>query len=65
MEAIKIEISLKKLHTTITLEELTGVTKERLDVETSVDKDLLDKIIRKQVATKIQKSNNALGQLKK
>ena len=54
MEAIKIDISLNKIHITTTLKDYTNVTKERLDVETSVDRELLDKIIRKEITAKTQ-----------
>ena len=65
MEAIEIDISLKKLHTTNTLEESTDATKNRLDAETSVDTELLDDIIRQKVESKTKKLNSELGQLKR
>ena len=65
VDAIEIDISLKKLHTTNTLEDSTDSTKARLDTETSVDKDLLDDIIRQEVAAKTKKFNSELGQLKR
>ena len=49
-EAIEVDLSLKKLHTASTLEDATNATKERLDVEESLDKELLDSVIRKEVA---------------
>ena len=51
----------KKIHTTNILEKSTNATKERLDVKTSVDKELLDEIIRKEVTAKNQKLNTILG----
>ena len=55
MVEAEINILLKKIHTTNTLEESTDVTKNRIDTETSVEKDLLDNIIRQEVATTVQK----------
>ena len=46
-EAIEVDLSLKKLHTASTLEDATNATKERLDVEESIDTELLDSVIRK------------------
>ena len=51
-DAIKVDISLKKLFTTNTLEDATEATKERLDAETSVDSRLLEEIVRKGIAAK-------------
>jgi len=65
LEEIEIDISLKKLHSTTTLEDATDATKTRLDVENSVDKDLLDDIIRQEVAAKTKKFTSELGQLKR
>ena len=64
-DAIAIDLSLKKLATTHNLEEATDATKERLEVEESVDKELLDTIIRNEVKLKTQKINAELGQLKR
>ena len=64
-DAIAIDLSLKKLATTHNLEEATDATKERLEVEESVDKELLDTIIRNEVKMKTQKINAELGQLKR
>ena len=64
-EAIKVDISLKKLYTTNTLEDATEATKERLDAETSVDSELLEEMVRKKVAAKTKNMNSELGQLKK
>ena len=64
-DAIKVDISLKKLLTTNTLEDATEATKERLDAETSVDSELLEEIVRKGVAAKTKNINSELGQLKK
>ena len=64
-EAIKVDISLKKLLSTNTLEGATEATKERLDAETSVDTELLEEIVRKGVAAKTKNMNSELGQLKK
>ena len=64
-EDIIIDASLKKLATTNTLEESTAATKERLDMEESVDIELLDTIIRKKVTAQTNKLNTELGQLKR
>ena len=64
-EAIKIDISLKKLLKTDTLEEATEATKVRLDSETSVDSELLEALVQQKVATKTKNLNAELGQLKK
>ena len=64
-EEIIIDASLKKLATTNTLEAATDATRDRLDVETSVDNELLDTIIRKKVLEKTNKLNAEVGQLKR
>jgi len=64
-EEIEIDLSLKKLHATTSLEDATDATKNRLDTETSVDKELLDDLIRQEVALKTKKISAELGQLKR
>ena len=64
-EAIKIDISLKKLLNTNTLEEATEATKERLDNENSMDNELMDEMVQKKVTAKTKNLNAELGQLKK
>ena len=64
-DAIKIDISLKKLLNTDTLEEATEATKVRLDAETSVDSELLEELVKKKVASKTKNLNAEIGQLKK
>ena len=61
MEAIKVDTPLKKPRITTTLEYSTNAAKEHLNVEMSVSKELLDKIVTKEVTSKIQKLNTALG----
>ena len=63
--AIEIEISLKKLHTTDTIEEATIDTATRLTNETSIDTDILENLIAKAVAAQTKKLRSELGQLKK
>ena len=65
IEEIKIDISLKKLLTSNTLEESTDATKNRLDVEVSVDNELLEDMIQKKVNIRTKNLNSELGQLKK
>ena len=64
-EDIEIELTLKKLHSDDSLEESTINTASRLNAETSVDTELLQSIIATEVATKTNKLNSELGQLKK
>ena len=52
MDAIETDLSLKKLHVTNTLEAAIEATRERLDVENSVDKELLDSVIHEEVKHK-------------
>ena len=65
IESIKIDVSLKKLTETNTLEEATEATKNRLDAEVSVDSELLEELVRKKVQLQTKKVNAELGQLKK
>ena len=62
---IKIDISLKKLHTTNSLEEATEAATIRLDTEVSVDNDLLEEIIQKKVAARTKNLLSEVGQMKK
>jgi len=64
-EAILIDASLKKLATSNTLEEATEATRERLDVEDSVDAELLDSIVNEKVKAKTNKLSAEVGQLKR
>ena len=65
IEEIKVDISLKKLHTSNTLEEATDATATRLDAEVSVNNDLLEDIIQKKVAARTKNLLSEIGQLKK
>ena len=65
LEAIKMDISLKKVYNTNILEDVTEADKIGLDIETSVGKDMLDNIIRTEVNSKTKKLNSELEQLKK
>jgi len=65
IEEIEIYLSLKKLLTTNTLEKVTEATKNRLDIEISIDNELLEEVVRKKVAAKTKKLNAEIGQLKK
>ena len=64
-EAIKIDISLKKLLNTNTLEESTEAIKERLVTDTSVDNELMEEMVQKKVSGKTENLNSEIGQLKK
>ena len=63
MDAIETDLSPKKLHATSTLEAATEAARECLDVETSVDKELLDSVICEEVKHKTKKLSSELGQL--
>ena len=65
LENIEIDISLKKLHTTATLEDAATSAKNRMALEPSADPTLVKDLIRTQVAHDTKKLNSEVGQLKK
>ena len=65
VEDIKINLTLKKLHTIDTLEETIADTTSRLNTETTADTELLESLIATQVTSRTKNLNSKLGQLRK
>ena len=62
---IEVDISLKKLMTTDEQEAANEATQTRMDVETSIDKELISEMINKATAEKTRTLRSELGQIKK
>ena len=65
MDAIEVDISLKKLNSTAELEDAAATAKARLLLEPTTDPELVKDLIRCQVSSENAKLSAELGQLKK
>ena len=65
VEDIEVNLTLKKLHTTDTLEDATADTTSRLNTETTADTELLESLISNQVTARTKNLSSEIGQLKK
>ena len=65
IETIEIDISLKKMHTTSIHEDAATAAKNRMELEPTVDPELVKDLIRAQVVKDTKKLNSEVGQLKR